>query len=150
MQNEHQKDRFSRTVVETLFNTITGKKIAILGWAFKKDTGDSTSLTLFGPQSVYKGLRLEGQGYLAMEQRSHRICTISAEALVCTGRSLREGSLVGESKATADMTARESPAITIANHFLSEKALINVYDPQVEADQIWLDLTEYVSIQSRC
>jgi hypothetical protein len=38
--------------------------------------------------------------------------------------------------------ARESPAISIANHFLSEKALINVYDPQVEESQIWLDLTE--------
>lgn len=38
--------------------------------------------------------------------------------------------------------ARESPAITIANHFLSEKARINIYDPQVTEPQIWLDLTE--------
>jgi UDPglucose 6-dehydrogenase len=38
--NDYQKRRFSEKVVATLFNTVTGKKIAILGYAFKKDTGD--------------------------------------------------------------------------------------------------------------
>lgn len=41
---------------------------------------------------------------------------------------------------------RESPAITIANHFLSEKARISIYDPQVTEPQIWLDLTDYGEI----
>ncbi len=67
-----------------MFNTITGKKIALLGWAFKKDTGDT----------------------------------------------------------------RESPAISIANHFLAEKARITVYDPQVTEEQIWLDLTDYGSVSA--
>lgn len=47
--NEYQKHRFSARVVKTLFNTITNKKIAIFGFAFKKDTGDtreSASITL--------------------------------------------------------------------------------------------------------
>ncbi|KDQ12438.1 hypothetical protein BOTBODRAFT_134597 [Botryobasidium botryosum FD-172 SS1] len=39
--NEWQKKRFSKTVVDTLFNTITGKRIAVLGFAFKADTGDT-------------------------------------------------------------------------------------------------------------
>jgi UDPglucose 6-dehydrogenase len=39
--NEHQKDRFAKKVVDTMFNTITGKRIAVLGFAFKKDTGDT-------------------------------------------------------------------------------------------------------------
>ncbi|TFY53042.1 hypothetical protein EVJ58_g9668, partial [Rhodofomes roseus] len=39
--NEYQKHRFSKTVVDTLFNTITGKHIAVLGFAFKADTGDT-------------------------------------------------------------------------------------------------------------
>lgn len=39
IMNEYQKRRFSERVVRTLFNTITGKKIAVLGFAFKKDTG---------------------------------------------------------------------------------------------------------------
>lgn len=47
--NDHQKRRFSKRVVDTLFNTITGKRIAVLGFAFKADTGDtreSAAITL--------------------------------------------------------------------------------------------------------
>ncbi|KAL3791054.1 hypothetical protein ACHAW5_002831 [Stephanodiscus triporus] len=40
VMNDYQKKRFSEKMVSTLFNTVTGKKIAILGFAFKKDTGD--------------------------------------------------------------------------------------------------------------
>merc|ERR1712151_1364085 len=38
--NEHVKQHFTRRVIETLFNTVSKKKIAIFGFAFKKDTGD--------------------------------------------------------------------------------------------------------------
>jgi len=38
--NDYQKKRFSEKMVNKMFNTVTGKKIAILGFAFKKDTGD--------------------------------------------------------------------------------------------------------------
>jgi UDPglucose 6-dehydrogenase len=76
--NEHQKRRFSKRVVDTLFNTITGKRIAVLGFAFKADTGDT----------------------------------------------------------------RESAAITLIRDFLSERAFVNIYDPQVPHEQIWADLSE--------
>lgn len=39
--NDWQKHRFSERVVRTLFNTVTGKRIAVLGFAFKKDTNDT-------------------------------------------------------------------------------------------------------------
>ncbi|KAA8895091.1 UDP-glucose/GDP-mannose dehydrogenase family, NAD binding domain-containing protein [Sphaerosporella brunnea] len=39
--NEYQKKRFVNRIISCLFNTLTGKKIAILGFAFKKDTGDT-------------------------------------------------------------------------------------------------------------
>jgi UDPglucose 6-dehydrogenase len=39
--NNHQRSRFSRLIVQSLFNTVSGKKIAFLGWAFKKDTNDT-------------------------------------------------------------------------------------------------------------
>ena len=39
--NEYQKERFVRRILETMFNTVSGKKIAILGYAFKKDTNDT-------------------------------------------------------------------------------------------------------------
>jgi UDPglucose 6-dehydrogenase len=38
--NDYQKKRFSMKMVKSMLNTVTGKKIAILGYAFKKDTGD--------------------------------------------------------------------------------------------------------------
>ncbi len=41
IMNDHQKRRFAANIVKTLFNTVSGKKIAILGWAFKKDTNDT-------------------------------------------------------------------------------------------------------------
>jgi len=39
--NDYQKHRFSRRIVSSLFNTVTDKKIAIYGFAFKKDTNDT-------------------------------------------------------------------------------------------------------------
>ncbi len=39
--NDHQKNRFSRNIVKKLYNTVSDKKIAFLGWAFKKDTNDT-------------------------------------------------------------------------------------------------------------
>lgn len=39
--NDHQKARFAKKIVTTLYNTVSGKKIAFLGWAFKKDTNDT-------------------------------------------------------------------------------------------------------------
>ena len=77
--NDHQKRRFARNIVNTLYNTVADKKIAFLGWAFKKDTNDS----------------------------------------------------------------RESAAIYVAEHLLKEQANIAVYDPKVQAEQIYADL-EYL------
>lgn len=39
--NDYQKHRFGRRIVSTLFNTVSDKKIAVLGFAFKKDTNDT-------------------------------------------------------------------------------------------------------------
>ncbi|KAK9729071.1 hypothetical protein K7432_000584 [Basidiobolus ranarum] len=78
IMNEYQKKRFASRVIKCLFNTITHKKIAVLGFAFKKDTGDT----------------------------------------------------------------RESAAITLIKDFILENANVTIYDPKVEEEQIWMDLTE--------
>ena len=39
--NDHQKRRFASKIIQTLYNTVSGKKITFLGWAFKKDTNDT-------------------------------------------------------------------------------------------------------------
>jgi UDPglucose 6-dehydrogenase len=41
IMNDHQKRRFAKNIINTLYNTVSGKKIAFLGWAFKKDTNDT-------------------------------------------------------------------------------------------------------------
>ena len=39
--NQFQKKRISNLVVEKLFGTVTGKKILMLGFAFKANTNDT-------------------------------------------------------------------------------------------------------------
>ncbi|OSX79952.1 hypothetical protein BU14_0066s0005 [Porphyra umbilicalis] len=77
MMNDRQKERFVSRMIHGLFNTVTGKRIALLGFAFKKDTGDT----------------------------------------------------------------RESASIEICRRLIEERASVCIYDPKVEADQIWMDLT---------
>lgn len=39
--NDWQKQRFVRRMLDTMFNTVSGKRVAVLGFAFKKDTNDT-------------------------------------------------------------------------------------------------------------
>lgn len=39
--NDYQKRRFAENIISNLYNTVCDKKIAFLGWAFKKDTNDT-------------------------------------------------------------------------------------------------------------
>ncbi|TKA66938.1 hypothetical protein B0A55_10724 [Friedmanniomyces simplex] len=49
--NEYQKDRFAKRITRCLYNSLTNKKITVLGFAYKKDTGDtreSAAITIIG------------------------------------------------------------------------------------------------------
>lgn len=81
--NDYQKSRFAENIISSLYNTISGKKIVLYGWAFKKDTNDT----------------------------------------------------------------RESPAISVADALLEERAEIVVYDPKVSAERIYADL-DYLNTRS--
>lgn len=76
LMNDYQKRRFANKMVNAMFNTVTGKKIAIFGFAFKKDTGDT----------------------------------------------------------------RESAAAYVMKDLLDERANLQVYDPQVTREQMWLEM----------
>lgn len=39
--NDYQKRRFADRIIKESYNTVSGKKISFLGWAFKKDTNDT-------------------------------------------------------------------------------------------------------------
>ena len=41
--NNYQKRRFANKIVSSMFNTVSGKKLAILGFAYKKNTSDIRS-----------------------------------------------------------------------------------------------------------
>jgi len=41
LMNNHQRERFAKNIIKTLYSTVNGKTIAFLGWAFKKDTNDT-------------------------------------------------------------------------------------------------------------
>lgn len=83
IMNDHQKRRFANNIIKTLYNTVSGKKITFLGWAFKKDTNDT----------------------------------------------------------------RESAAIYVTDDLIAEHAQIVVYDPKVEAIQMYTDL-DYLATRS--
>ena len=55
--NDWQKSRFSTRIVKDLFNTVSGKHIGILGFAFKKDTNDTRETAAI---SVCRDLLSEG------------------------------------------------------------------------------------------
>jgi UDPglucose 6-dehydrogenase len=74
--NDWQKRRFAGKISSALFNTVADKRIAVLGFAFKKDTNDT----------------------------------------------------------------RESAAISVCRSLLAEQAKVVVYDPQVPAEEIRLDV----------
>jgi len=74
--NDYQRHRFARKVLHKLFSTVSGKRIAVFGFAFKRDTNDT----------------------------------------------------------------RESSAIYICRDLLEERAKLAIFDPKVEAEQIYRDL----------
>ena len=39
--NDWQQDRFVGNILHSMFNTVAGKRIALLGFSFKADTGDT-------------------------------------------------------------------------------------------------------------
>lgn len=41
LMNNYQRDRFVKNMIATMYNTVSGKSIAFLGWAFKKNTNDT-------------------------------------------------------------------------------------------------------------
>ena len=55
--NDYQTKRFADRVVKTLFNSLTGKKIALFGFAFKKNTGDTRESAAI---KLVKSFLLEG------------------------------------------------------------------------------------------
>lgn len=55
--NDYQKQRFVERVISAMFNTVARKHLAIFGFAFKKDTGDTRETPAI---DVCRGLLADG------------------------------------------------------------------------------------------
>lgn len=62
LMNEYQERRFAEKIVSKLFNTISGKRIAVFGFSFKADTGDTRE----SPAIYISQLLLGEQAHLAI------------------------------------------------------------------------------------
>jgi len=71
--NDWQKSRFTKQIVGTLFNTVNGKRIAVLGFAFKKDTNDTRESPAI---SVVRGLLEENASVVVYDPKvpAEEIC----------------------------------------------------------------------------
>ncbi|XP_067944817.1 UDP-glucose 6-dehydrogenase-like [Watersipora subatra] len=100
--NEYQRKRFANRIVEALFNTVTNKKITILGFSFKKDTMDTresssifiakylmeegASLTIYDPKVPAKQMYsdLKHPAVCEDEEAVDRLLTISHDPYEAT------------------------------------------------------------------
>jgi len=96
--NDWQKNRFALKMIQTMFNTIAGKKIALFGFAFKKNTGDTretaalsvckvllgerAKISIYDPKVAADQVRLdfEEQQLLTDEQKFEDFVTITKDA----------------------------------------------------------------------
>ncbi|KAG5848284.1 hypothetical protein ANANG_G00096840 [Anguilla anguilla] len=74
--NEYQRRRFACRIIDCLFNTVTGKKIALLGFSFKKDTGDTRESS-----SIYisKYLMDEGAKLYIFDPKVSELVTVTKD-----------------------------------------------------------------------
>jgi UDPglucose 6-dehydrogenase len=88
--NAYQKRRFSQRIIGSLFNSVSGKRIAVLGFAFKKDTDDTREspaiyvcrdllnehahLAIYDPRVSEEQIRTELQAAYAESEGGIEIC----------------------------------------------------------------------------
>eukprot|EP00117_Sycon_ciliatum_P022277 scpid61199/ scgid19268/ UDP-glucose 6-dehydrogenase len=94
--NDYQRRRFSNRIIASLFNTVTDKKIAILGFAFKKDTADTresssifvcqhlidegAQVVVYDPKVREASVRRDVNMVCSDPERVERLLTVSEDA----------------------------------------------------------------------
>jgi UDPglucose 6-dehydrogenase len=64
--NDYQKQRFVERVISAMFNTVARKRLAIFGFALKKDTGDTRETPAI---DVCSGLLADGAKCVAYDPK---------------------------------------------------------------------------------
>ncbi|KAI1103826.1 nucleotide sugar dehydrogenase [Jackrogersella minutella] len=81
--NEYQRDRFSRRVIKCLNNTLVGKKVTLLGYAFKANTSDTRESPAL---EIIKTLLEEGPKEIAIFDPCCNPVVVKAEIKELLGR----------------------------------------------------------------
>ncbi|MBC8095994.1 MAG: UDP-glucose 6-dehydrogenase [Akkermansiaceae bacterium] len=84
--NDWQKRRFVQRMIGAMFNTLSGKRIAVLGFAFKKDTNDTRE----SPAAYVCQSLIEEHAQLAIYDPKVSAAEIMTDLQVMTGLSLDE------------------------------------------------------------
>jgi UDPglucose 6-dehydrogenase len=119
--NEWQKERFARLILSRLFNSVQGKRIALLGFAFKKDTGD---------------VRESAAAYVAAKLIAERA------ALVVYDPKVKRAAMLEELEYTCGVTAANTPGL---DKMLAAEA--DPYDACKDAHAVAI-LTEWDSFKA--
>lgn len=119
--NEYQEKRFVQRIIQNMFNTVAGKKIAIFGFAFKADTGDTRESPAF---YVIKWL---------LEERAE-ISIFDPEALDNAKKDLKEVKGKVEFAKDAYACAKDAHAIAIVTDWEEFKKYDykRIYDSMVK------------------
>ena len=73
--NDYQKERFARRVIHDMFDTVAGKHLAMFGYAFKKDTGDTRETAAAYVSKIL--LEEQAHSWRTTRRRRRRRCTWS-------------------------------------------------------------------------
>ena len=146
--NEYQKERFVTRLLDSMFNTVSGKRIAILGYAFKKDTNDARESPAIG----ICGRLLEEKANLAIYDPR-----VSKESILGTlGWSAEQAEGRIDFCQSADEACKESHAIALLTEWDEFKGLDygkiypNMHQPAILFDgRNLLDLEELKKIGYR-
>ncbi|KAL7629843.1 hypothetical protein AAE478_001366 [Parahypoxylon ruwenzoriense] len=114
--NEYQRDRFAQRVVKCLNNTLVGKKITLLGYAFKANTSDTRESPAL---EIIKTLLEEGPKEIAIFDPCCNPVVVAAEikALLGGQAALREDGGPIDVYTTANEACLGSHAILITTEF---------------------------------
>ena len=91
--NDYQKKRFAKHIIDSLFKTVSAKKITLLGWSFKKNTNDTRESAAIdiadilienGAQiSVFDPKVTKQQMLIDLDTLNTRSSQSNADALIC-------------------------------------------------------------------
>ncbi|KAI0173151.1 nucleotide sugar dehydrogenase [Hypoxylon sp. FL1284] len=116
VMNEYQRDRFAKRVIACLNNTLSGKKVTLLGYAFKANTSDTRESPAL---EIIKMLLVEGPKEIAIYDPccNPRVVKAEIRTLIPGEKALKEDGGPVVVYSGADKACASSHAVLITTEF---------------------------------